>query len=75
MSKPRHEDPAKRAAKAARRKRRREAEAAGLEMLPRQRRRTGLTDHGSNPRKRRKAREGEALMERERGKGNDPNAD
>lgn len=67
MSKPRQQDPAKRAAKAKRRKVRREQEAAGAVMLPRLRRRSGLTDHGSSPRKRKHAREGEALMVRERG--------
>jgi len=67
VSKPRHQDPEKRAAKALRRKKTRELIAAGVKLLPRQRRRSGLTDHGSSPRKRRHRREGEALMERERG--------
>lgn len=59
--------PEKRAAKAKRRKIRKQQEAAGVELTPRQRTRTGLTDHGSSPKKRRHAREGEAQMERERG--------
>lgn len=67
MSKPKHGDPAKRAAKAARRKARRAAEAAGAEMLPRRARPTAQMDHGSNPKGTKRAREGEAAMHRERG--------
>jgi hypothetical protein len=68
MSKPRHQDPDKRAAKAERRKRRKTHIAAGQEMLPpQQKRRSGLTDHGTSPRKQRHRREGEARHHRDRG--------
>ena len=60
-------DPEKRKAKAARRKIRKAQEAAGVELVPRQKRRSGLTDHGSSPRKRAHAREGEKQHHRERG--------
>ena len=49
MSKPVPQDPEKRAAKAARKKRRKLAEAAGLQMLPRAARPRAQFDHGSNP--------------------------
>lgn len=68
MSKPRQRDPEVRAKKAERRKRRKAQIAAGREMPPpQQKRRSGLTDHGTSPRKQRHAREGEARMARERG--------
>ena len=62
-------DPEKRKAKAARRKIRKAQEAAGVELTPRQRKRSGLTDHGASPRKRAHAREGEKMHHRERGIG------
>jgi hypothetical protein len=67
MSKPRHEDPAKRAAKAKRRKVRRELAATGVQMLPRKARPRAQMDHGSNPTGTRKAREGQRAMDRQRG--------
>ena len=66
MSKPRHADPDKRAAKAERRRRRKALEAQGYTMLPRKPRPTVQMDHGSNPAGRRQAREGERAMDRER---------
>jgi len=67
VAKPVREDPEKRAARAVRRKRRRAAEAAGLLMLPRQKRPSAQMDHGVNPKGMRHAREGEQAMHRERG--------
>ncbi len=66
MSKPVHEDPERRAARAARRRRRHEHIAAGREMLPRQSRPSAQMDHGSNPKGKRQARDGELAMQRER---------
>lgn len=60
-------DPEKRKAKAARRKIKKAQIAAGVELVPRQKRRSGLTDHGASPRKRAHAREGEKRINRERG--------
>jgi hypothetical protein len=69
MSKPKPIDPTKRAAKAERRKRRRAAEAAGTQMLPRKPRPTAQMDHGSNPKGAKHAREGERAMQRQRDEG------
>lgn len=66
MSKPRYEDPEKRAAKAKRRKVRRELAAAGVQMLPRKSRPRAQMDHASNPAAVRKAREGQRAMDQER---------
>jgi len=73
MSKPIPQDPEKRAAKAARKKRRKAAEAAGAHMPPRQARPRAQMDHGTNPRGRRKARDGEAALEREFMNRGEPN--
>lgn len=61
-----NEDPEKRKAKAARRKRRKEAIANGAQMMPRQKRPQAQMDHGCNPKGSRHAREGEKAMHRER---------
>lgn len=55
-------DPAKRRA---RKQARKAEEARGTQMLPRQKK-TAQMDHASNAKARRKAREGEQAMERER---------
>jgi hypothetical protein len=67
VSKPKPQDPEKRAAKAKRRKARRELAAAGVEMLPRRARPTAQMDHASNPKSVRHAREGERAITRQRG--------
>lgn len=67
MAKPKQQDPAKRAAKAARRKLRRELEASGLVMTPRQGRPRAQLDHATNPAAKRKARDGQRKLDIERG--------
>lgn len=66
MAKPKSDDPEKRAAKAARRKRRHEHIAKGLQMLPRKPRPSAQMDHATNPKAGRNLRDGEKAMERER---------